>query len=80
MSTCSGEVSLSVDSLAVLEVTEEYDPDEGIAGDEGEHAHDNEKALVHRNSVKKGCLYRYINLNDSKKYISWMDRVIFVKC
>ena len=51
-STCSGEVSLSVDSLAVLEVPEEYDPYEGIAGDEGEHAHDNEEALVYRHSAK----------------------------
>ena len=38
---------LPIDGLAVLEVAKKDDADEGVAGDEREHAHDDEEALVH---------------------------------
>ena len=39
------EVGLPVDGLAVLEVAEEDHADQGVAGDQREHAHDDEEAL-----------------------------------
>ena len=47
---CTLEVCLSVDSLARFQVSKKDDPDEGVAHDEDEHAHDNEEALVNRDT------------------------------
>jgi len=37
---------LPVDGLPILEVAKKVDPDERVASDEDEHAHDDEEALV----------------------------------
>jgi hypothetical protein len=41
------EVGLSIDSLSVLDRPEENHSGQSVAGDEEEHAHDDEEALVH---------------------------------
>ena len=46
LQSCEVVSCLPIDSLAILEVAEEVDPNERVAGDEDEHAHDDEEALV----------------------------------
>ena len=48
--------ALPIDGLSILEVAKEVDPDEGVAGDEDEHAHDDEEALVDGHAH---CLYEH---------------------
>ena len=40
------EVGVSIDSFAVFQTSKQDDPDQGVAGDEEGHAHDDEERLV----------------------------------
>ena len=47
-SVCCGlEICLPIDCFSILDRPEQDDAGQGVAGDEEEHAHDDEEALVH---------------------------------
>ena len=51
------EVSLSVDSLTILDRPKENDSSQSIASYKEKHAHDDEKTLVH---ADKHCLHQHL--------------------